>query len=62
VSAKAERPCKCGSGLPSRWFLDARGIELERACDVCWPKEKLKYRKDVLEDPNYETDEDIDPE
>ncbi len=52
--------CKCGSGLDSVWYYDARGIELERACEKCWPKEKKKWRKDVLEDPNYETIEDID--
>ena len=54
--------CKCGSGLYSRWFKDARGIELEKACDICWPEEKKKWRQDVLEDPNYETIEDIEPD
>ena len=56
------RLCKCGSGLPSRWYLDARGIELEKCCPKCWPKEKKKYREDVLNDPNYPTEEDIDPD
>jgi multimeric flavodoxin WrbA len=52
--------CKCGSGQLAVWRYDARNIELEKCCDKCWPKEKKKWRKDVLEDPNYETIEDID--
>lgn len=59
---RIEKKCKCGSDLLSRWYFDARGIELERACYKCWPKEKLKYRKDVLENPDYETTEDVEPD
>ena len=51
--------CKCGSKLEDSWRYDARGIELEKCCDRCWPTEKKKWRKDVLEDPNYEAVEDI---
>ena len=58
----SERKCKCGSGLLSRWMFDARGIELERACDQCWPEEQKKYRQEVLTDPNYEAEEDIEPD
>lgn len=54
------RPCPCGSGLPSNWTYDARGIEMARVCARC-EKEKLsQYRSDVLTDPNYWHDEDID--
>jgi hypothetical protein len=56
----SERICQCGSGLIAKWRYDARGIELEKRCDKCWPTEKKKWRQDVLEDPNYETIEDID--
>jgi hypothetical protein len=51
--------CSCGSGLESRWALDARGIPLRRVCERC-EKEKLSgYRADVLTDPNYWHDEPI---
>jgi hypothetical protein len=56
---KQPTKCKCGSGLDAVWRYDARGIELEKKCDKCWPQEKKKWRQDVLEDPNYETIEDI---
>ena len=56
----SETICQCGSGLIAEWRYDARGIELEKRCDKCWPTEKKKWRQDVLEDPNYETIEDID--
>jgi hypothetical protein len=54
--------CRCGSGLESEWKFDARGIELCRACSKCWPEKKKAYRPDVLTDPNYWAEEDIDPE
>lgn len=53
------RICNCGSGYPSEWLYDARGIELCRACEKC-AKEKLKrYRPEVLSDPDYYADEPI---
>jgi len=52
--------CKCGSGLEPIWRYDARGIELEKVCDQCWPEERKKWRQDVLENPSYETIEDVD--
>jgi hypothetical protein len=57
-----ERPCECGSGFDSEWKYDARGIELCRACDICWPEKSKGYRADVLENPNYKADEPIEPE
>ena len=57
-----ETKCRCGSGLDAEWRYDARGIELEKCCDKCWPEEKKKWRLDVLEDPNYEAYEEIEPE
>jgi hypothetical protein len=56
------RLCPCGSGKESKWQFDARGIELCRTCENCHDKQMSKYRKDVLEDPNYWADEPIEPE
>ncbi len=54
--------CSCGSGQESWWAYDARGIELARVCEKC-EKEKLShYRPEVLDDPNYDADEPIEPE
>jgi hypothetical protein len=56
------RPCPCGSGLPSRWRHDARGIELCRTCTKCHKEKMARYRPDVLTDPNYPADEPIEEE
>lgn len=55
----AERLCDCGSGLPSHWQYDARGIELCRTCPKCHQRKLAKYRPEVLTNPNYEADEPI---
>lgn len=54
------RKCPCGSGKPSSWQFDARGIELCRTCEVCHDEKMTAYRPEVLTDPNYEVDEEID--
>ena len=54
--------CDCGSVLPSIWRFDARGIALMRACNQCWPTKQLRYRPEVLTDPNYWASEPIEPE
>lgn len=54
-----ERPCPCGSGLPSRWRNDARGIPLARVCEKCEKQKLSGYRPEVLTDPNYYCDEPI---
>lgn len=51
------RPCPCGSGLPSSWKYDARGIELGRTCSKCHKQKMAGFRPEVLTDPNYECDE-----
>jgi hypothetical protein len=62
LEENSSKPCNCGSGLPSDWAHDARGIPLARVCSKC-RKDKLKgFRQDVLDDPNYETDEPIEPD
>jgi hypothetical protein len=56
----AIRLCPCGSGQDSWWEHDARGIPLARVCDACQETKLAKYRPEVLNDPQYEADEDID--
>jgi hypothetical protein len=51
------RPCPCGSGQPSRWQYDARGIELCRTCPACHARKMAGYRLEVLVDPAYEADD-----
>jgi len=54
--------CHCGSGCPSWWQNDARGIPLARVCEKCKEKTLAKYRPEVLSNPNYEASEPIEPE
>jgi hypothetical protein len=54
------RECPCGSGLYRNENYDARGIFLTFTCEKCKKVKLSKYRKDVLEDPNYWHDEPID--
>lgn len=51
--------CPCGSGLDSQWQFDARGIELCRTCDKCHADKMSRYRADVISNPNYDADEQI---
>jgi hypothetical protein len=62
LEAEADRPCPCGSGKPSRWYRDARDIELFRGCTDCAPAKLRRYRPEVLTDPHYEASEPIEPE
>ena len=52
--------CPCGSGKEASAEFDARGIFLTYACPDCREEKLSKYRPDVLTDPNYWADEDID--
>jgi len=55
--------CECWQQPGTRFPLhDARGIFLCYACDRCAEEKRLRYRPDVLTDPNYWTTEDIDDE
>lgn len=54
--------CPCGSGKKPWVENDARGIPIGWVCDDCVDKKKNKYRKDIFTNPNYETDEPIEPE
>jgi hypothetical protein len=52
--------CACRSGLYREAEYDARGIFLTYACPRC-RRDKLRgYRAEVLTNPNYAADEDID--
>lgn len=46
-----------------RWMeYDARGIEIGFVCAQCRASKLSKFRPEVLTDPNYIADEDIEPE
>lgn len=53
------RPCPCGSGKSSMWQHDARGIPLCRTCEACHQARLAGFRPEVLTDPNYQCDEQI---
>jgi len=42
------RPCPCGSGKPSEWQTDGRGIPLCRTCDDCHTQKMSRYRPEIL--------------
>lgn len=56
------KTCSCGSGLARKEHKDARGIFLTFACLKCEKVKLAVYRPEVLTDPNYWADEDIDSE
>lgn len=43
-------------------LFDARGIFCGNVCDRCEQWKRAQYRVEVFDDPNYETDEPIEPE
>ena len=59
MSRYSVRPCPCGSGKPSTWQFDARGIESCRTCEDCHRHQMATYRQDVFTDSNYWADEPI---
>ncbi len=54
--------CRCGSGEYHEEAYDARGIYLCKVCDKCREEKLGGYRPEVLTDPGYEADEDIEPD
>lgn len=54
--------CQCGSGEPSWWQLDAKGIPLVRVCNKCKERRLKQYRPEVIYDPNYSHEEPMDDE
>lgn len=49
-------------GQESWWEYDARGIELAKVCTRCRKAKLSIFRKEILSNPNYEADEDIEAE
>ena len=56
------RECPCGSGKEPDRLYDARGIYCCLYCPDGEKAQKSKYRADVLTNPNYDCDEQIDPD
>lgn len=56
---RGEVTCPCGSGKASWWESDARGIPLARVCPSCKQAKLSRYRPEVLANPNYSADEQI---
>ncbi len=54
------RTCTCGSGREKYAKYDARNIFLCYVCSKCEDERMKGYRVEVLEDAQYEADEDID--
>jgi len=54
--------CNCGSGKPSYWLNDARGIPCGKVCAACVKKVKAKFRPEIFTDANYSHDEPIEEE
>jgi len=50
--------CNCGSGLPTRALIDARGIFCCYVCDSCEEERRAKFRPEIFTSL-YETDEPI---
>jgi len=53
---------RCDSVEGADAHFDARGIFIAYACDSCWQEIRKRYRPEVLEDSDYECDEQIEPE
>lgn len=61
--ARDEPECpRCGAAEYSHELHDARGIYIGRVCSQCEPRVRAGYRPDVFTDPDYWTDEPIEPE
>ena len=56
---------KCQGGQHEQeayWEYDARGIPLCKVCDACRAERLSRYRPEVRSNPNYEADENIEPD
>ena len=51
--------CECGEVGAAEERYDARGIYLMRCCDKCWKDKRKGYRPEVLTDPGYWANEQI---
>lgn len=55
----SDKLCLCGSGQSRYDLTDARGIFCCYVCDICKVSKASRYRIEVLEDPDYDCDEEI---
>ena len=55
----SDKLCMCGSGQPRDSLYDARGIFCCYVCDICKLSKASRYRIEVLEDSDYDCDEEI---
>jgi len=64
MSIRQLTPCtEAGQHDGDTWPVhDARGIYIGRVCKRCERAILSTYRPEVLSDPNYEADEDIEPD
>lgn len=51
--------CPCDSGKPREELIDARGIFCCFICSECEQDKRGRYRADIFEDDQYETDEPV---
>jgi hypothetical protein len=54
--------CYCGSGKSKLSLYDARGIFCCYYCDDCEQEKRAQYRAEVLMDPGYDYDEQVEPD
>ena len=53
---------RCEKDAMTEEHCDARGIYITRCCDACWKEVSKGYRPEVLDDPGYQCDEQIEEE
>ena len=49
-------------GADTWWEYDARSIPLCKVCNVCRTERLAQYRPEVLVNPNYDCDEEVESE
>ena len=54
--------CSCGSGRERYPLKDARGIFCAYVCEKCETKVRKRYRRAIFSNPNYPTNEPVEPE
>jgi len=57
-----KEPEMCNSGKYHETVYDARGIYVGKVCEDCEKQALAPYRPEIFTDPNYETDEPVEPE
>ena len=57
MSLYSVKACPCGSGKPSQWQTDGRGIPLCRTCEDCHAQKMSQYNPVIF---NHYTSNDLD--